>query len=233
MNLPPADENDDPWMPHSIGMQTQYCDFQLQMKTIVGLAPLDAQIGVFPKKTVPEALYQVLFDQPEPTESEIEAAGGDISSLQSAQTYAILDAAKIANLPELLAQSGLNHRCLFKGDALQTLKDVAPWIVRLEDDNRFTRNLFTRSPAPWHLWDAEPGIYVCTRGSLDEMWRHFRKFTRVQAEAGKWYYLRFWEPRWAQQLLRDPYMIGGGRFLAGIRRLIALDADGRAEVALL
>lgn len=29
--------------------------------------------------------------------------------------------------------------------------------------------------------------------SLDDMWRHFRKFTRIQDEDGKWFYFRFWE----------------------------------------
>ncbi|MFV0644700.1 MAG: hypothetical protein ACK5NN_09415, partial [Sphingomonadaceae bacterium] len=38
----------------------------------------------------------------------------------------------------------------------------------------------------------EPGIYVRSRGSLDDMWKHFRKFTRVQDESGKWAYLNFW-----------------------------------------
>ncbi len=72
-------------------------------------------------------------------------------------TYAILDAAKITNLPELLEASPLEHRCLFKGSAYDALKDAAPWVVRLENGNSFTRNLFTRSSAPWHQWwDSEP-----------------------------------------------------------------------------
>ena len=48
---------------------------------------------------------------------------------ETVRTYAILDAAKAPGLPELLAASELEHRCLFKGDTYEELKDVAPWIV--------------------------------------------------------------------------------------------------------
>lgn len=109
-------------------------------------------------------------------------------------SYAILDAAKVTNLPEFLENSGLEHRCLFKGDAYNELRVVAPWIVQLEDGNSFTRHLFTRSDVPRHLWDTEPGIYIRSRSMLDEMWRHFRKFTRAQDGSGKWFYTRFYEP---------------------------------------
>lgn len=167
----------------------------LSVETIEGIEPLDMQFGVADPKTVPDILYGPLFGQPEPTESELEQARGDSGQVPPLHTYAILDAAKVLGLPELLAASGLEHRCLFKGDAFEELKDVAPWIVRIEEGNSLVRNLFTRSDALWHLWDNEPGIYLRSRGTLDEMWGHFRKFTKVQDEQGKWYYLRLHDPK--------------------------------------
>ncbi len=200
MSVPPDQRRDDPWAFSPSGMLAASAEpvpSALQIETLEGVAPLDAQIGAFPKKTVPDALHDALFGQPEPTTAEIEAAGGDPAAVPHLQTYAILDAAKLTNLPELLERSGLEHRCLFKGAAYDELKNVAPWIVRLEEGNVFTRNLFTRSDAHWHLWDKEPGIYVRSRGTLDDMWRHFRKFTRAQDENGKWFYFRFWgKPLW-------------------------------------
>lgn len=125
----------------------------------------------------------------------------------------------MTNLPELLERSGLEHRCLFKGDAYDELKNVAPWIVRLEEGSAFTRNLFTRSDASWHLWEREPGIYFRSRGALDEMWRHFRKFTRVQDKDQQWFYWRFWDVEtvpiflekaaWPKNL---PYLVGDAVF---------------------
>jgi len=152
----------------------------LQTKQIEGVVPLDAQFCVEHPKTVPDALYEPLFGQPDITGGALAAAGGDLVRLPPLQTYAILDAAKVLSLPEMLEASGLEHRCLFKGAAYDEMKDVAPWIVRLEEGNSFTRNLFTRSDVPWHMWDSEPGIYLRSIGTLNDMWKHFRKFTRVQ-----------------------------------------------------
>ena len=155
----------------------------LQIKTINGVEPLDEQFGVADLQTVPDALCAPLFDQP-----------GDMPL----HTYAILDAAKIPNLPEALETSGLAHQCLFKGVAFDDLKDVAPWIVKLEDGNTFTRNLFTRSDALWHHWDAEPGIYLRSDATLDELWTHFRRFTKVRDDTDALMFFRFWDPATAQ-----------------------------------
>ena len=175
----------------------------LRIETIRDVQPLDTQIGVFPKQTVPTILRDVVFGEPAPSDAEIDAASGDPAAVPPLNTYAILDAASIINLPEMLEDSGLEHRCLFRGEAYTKLKSVAPWIVRLEEDNGFTRNLFTRSNAGWHLWDREPGIFLRSRGSLDEMCRHFRKFTKVQDENGKWFYSRFWDSKGAANPLFD------------------------------
>ncbi|EPX80265.1 DUF4123 domain-containing protein [Litoreibacter arenae] len=177
----------------------------LDLQAIHGVEPLDAQLGVAEPLTVPAMLQDALFGQPEPTEADLaRATGGDTGKVPPLHTYAVLDAAKVTNLPEMLDASGLEHRCLFKGDAYDELKDVAPWIARLEEGNRFTRNLFTRSDVPWHMWDSEPGIYVRSCGTFDAMWKHFRKFTKVQDEQGKWFYFRFWEPNAFIHLLEQP-----------------------------
>lgn len=165
----------------------------LKIEEIEGVEPLDAQFGIHPKKTVPDALYEPLFGQPEPTEDEIKAADGDAAKVSPMKLYAILEAGKMVNFPEMLGVSGLDYKCLFKGEAYDELKDVAPYIVELTEDNDFTRKLFTKSNAPWDMWDKELGIYIRSRASLDELWRHFRKFTRIQDENGKWFYFRFWD----------------------------------------
>lgn len=204
MSIPPDQGRDNPWalpLGGCAAVQAEPEQSALQVETIEGVEPLDIQIGVFPKKAVPDVLYDALFGQPDPTAAEIEAAGGDPAAVPPMQTYAILDGAKVTNLPELLERSGLEHRCLFKGAGYDELKNVAPWIVRLEEDNAFTRNLFTRSDAHWHLWDREPGIYVRSRGTLADMWRHFRKLTRVKTDSGQWLFFRFYEPEVAGDFL--------------------------------
>ncbi len=199
------DLQDDPWI---VGLETppprrseDSKESALAVDMIDGIKPLDDQFGVEQKATVPEALRDYLFGELEPTTAELSAAGGDATRIPSTGTYAILDAAKVVNLPELLESSGLEHRCLFKGKAFEELKDAAPWIVRLEESNGLTRNLFTQGDAPWHLWSAEPGIYIRSRAPLDDIWRHLRKFTKLRDSAGRWVYFRFWEPDTIQAYL--------------------------------
>ncbi|WP_299192790.1 DUF4123 domain-containing protein [uncultured Litoreibacter sp.] len=154
------------------------------------VVPLSGQIGQSDAAFVPEALNEPLF-----------GALSTSSDETSPKTYAILDAAKIFGLPELLATSGLEHRCFYKGDMLDELGDVAPWIVRLEAQNRLTQNLFTQGDAAWHLWKDEAGIFLRSSQSLKTLWQHFRKFTKVQNSSGESVYFRFWEPHVAQAYL--------------------------------
>lgn len=186
----------DPWQSlpaHPKMGGTPLPTYALDFVTIEGVVPLDMQTGASPKKTVPDALQEALFGQPDPTEAEIEAAGGDPAAVPQMRTYAVLDAGKIMHLPERLDASGLDHRCLYQGDAAQEHGNVAPWIVRLEEKNAFARSLFSAAEEPDNLWWSDPGILIRSRAALDEIRGHLRKFTRVQDEQGKWFYFRFWE----------------------------------------
>lgn len=174
----------------------------LVIKTIGHVEPLGLQLGVQPKKTVPDCLYDTMFGQPIPTEAEAGFAGGDQISVPSMQTYAILDAAKVVNLPELLEASGLRHHCLFRGEAYDKMKNAAPWVVQLEDGNDFTRRLFTGPNGTNGLWDSDPGIYVRSHRTLDEVTNHVRKFTRVQDENRKWYLFRFYDSSFMSEAVR-------------------------------
>lgn len=190
----PAQQSDDPWqVPQTAAIPARPTttseaapeDGQagLWLAEIANVTPLDKQLGANPRKTVPDALVPVLFGQPP-----------EDKSLPEMQTYAILDAAKVDNLLDQLGGSGLQHRCLFKGQALEDLQGVAPWVVRLEPGSNLTRNLMTRGTAHWHLWDTGAGIFIRSRASIDEVVAHLRHFTRLQDEDGAWYYFRFWEP---------------------------------------
>lgn len=154
------------------------------------VTPLRAQFGQDSEVFVPDALKKPLFGML-----------SEITETTQLFTYAILDAAKVVGLPELLATSGLEHRCFYKGDTFDQLGDVAPWIVRLEAENRLTQNLFTQGDAPWNLWDNEAGIFLRSSQSLDILWQHFRKFTKVQNSSGESVYFRYWEPHVARAYL--------------------------------
>ncbi|WP_066703027.1 DUF4123 domain-containing protein [Celeribacter ethanolicus] len=122
--------SEDFWLDiESVAVQRADRPLVLQIEDISKVEPLDKQFGVDPKRSVPDVLRPAVF------------GGQDGAS----QCFAILDAGKVENLPEMLATSGLEYRCLFKGETAEELSEVAPWLVRLEDGNKFTMGLFTRS----------------------------------------------------------------------------------------
>lgn len=160
-------------------------------QTIEGVCPLDSQAGVSPKKSVPDRLYNVLFGlEVQDQASDYEPA----SSPPGCKTYAVLDASKATNLKLHLDDSELSFRCLFKDELAEELKHVAPYLVEIKDRNKFTRSLFTDSGDSFELWNKEPGIYIRSEATFDQLWQHFRKFIRVKKEEGGWIYFRFWEP---------------------------------------
>lgn len=107
--------------------------------------------------------------------------------------YAVLDAAMVTNLPEMLGASGLPHCCLVRGKAFDALSTVAPWLVELQPNARFVQNLFTQSDVPWHFWGRHGGLFLQTAQSLDALATHLRRFTRVEMQDARWMYVRFWE----------------------------------------
>lgn len=175
-------------------------DSYLIIEEIENVEPLDAQFGIYPKLTVPAALQEAMFGQPEPTDAEIEQYGDNVPPMS---TYAILDAAKMPYLlTSLLEQSGLEYQSLFQGDAQEELGEHAPYLVKLEDGNDLTRKLFTDLKPPLGLWEKELGIFIRSRADLPTLRKHFRKFTKMQDAQGKWHYFRFWEGRSLPSLLK-------------------------------
>ncbi len=186
-----AEGVDDPWA--HLTFTNEAAGSNLSTEVIRDVAPLDVQLGVDDVKAVPEKLLKALFSQSEKSSFQHEEFRGGNENLPPMRTYAVVDAAKVQNLPDMIEASGLTYRCLFKGKAYDELMEAAPWLVELEEGNAFTRNLFTRSNAQWHLWGAEPGIYVRSRSTFEKVWSHFRKLTKIQDVHGNWFYFRFWE----------------------------------------
>jgi len=112
-------------------------------------------------------------------------------------TLAVIDAAKVPNLPEQLEASGLRHECLFSGDAEDELGALGPWLVAVDPGSRFTRNLFMEGQPGGKvtdLWMGDWGLFIRTSRSFDETRSHLRKFTKVRDENSAWLFFRFWDP---------------------------------------
>jgi hypothetical protein len=195
----------------------------LLVDALAPVVPLDAQFGQTPRKCVPDALRDLLFGQPAPTDAERTAFGAEVPPLG---TYAVLDAARLPYLlPDMLAASGLRHASLFQGAAQDDLAERAPYLVQLTEDSDLTRRLFTGPQGLGGLWHKELGIFLRGRQGFDALRRHLRKFTYVPDDAGKMWFLRFWDSRIAPDLLQAYFEDGLDRLLNAVNCMVVCAPD--------
>ncbi len=151
----------------------------LQVQTLKGIEPLDAQLGADPVLTFPEAMREPL---------EIGKAESRLS--------AVLDGTKIPQLPEILATSGLPHTALLSGMQDDELAEIGPWLVELTEDAALLRAFFTKigdEPTPWALWDADAGILLRSSADHPTLAGHLASLVMQKDRTGKTWFLRYWE----------------------------------------
>ena len=155
------------------------------------IEPLPDQSGIpfWDQEWIAPELKELLFGPSEEKETEL-------------KTYFIVDAAlrkKVTGFFDL-DKVKLPVRCLFKGEAAQTLKQHAPYLIdmslpegALEDRDLvpdFHKDFFKKH------WEQGTGIFIRSKASMDQVLKHFRRFTRIQVEEDKrWVLFRFWDPR--------------------------------------
>lgn len=126
------------------------------------------------------------------------------------RTYLILDASARKHITGFFDLDDLDVpvRCLFKGDAAETLKESAPYLIDMtlpagacEDGASvpvFHRDFFAKH------WGANTGIFIRTPAPMAEVWGHFRKFTKVAMEEdGNRVFFMFHDPRVLPGYLRN------------------------------
>ncbi len=185
----------------------------LRVSSIENVAPLEQQLGKWPKAAVPEALWPVLFAQPV----------GEDAAQAPLRTYALLDGAKVDGLAETLEDGNLDHACLFKGDTLEAAGHLAPWLICLDPDDEFTRRLFTASERQWDLWNRRTGIFLRSTCTTQELRDHLRRFTYVQNAAGRRIIFRFWDTDCAGALLTAYFHDGLSRLFEKVHSLVVVD----------
>jgi hypothetical protein len=177
-----SDDDLDFWTAGLIAADPGSSHRALETERIEGFAPLAARVGT-DGPAVPVAIAAILLGHADRS------------------PYAILDAAKVPGLAELLHGSGQAYRCLFHGPGSEALEAVSPWLVALDPGRSFTRSLFTGGDAPWHLWDREPGILLTSDAPFDALWQHLRRFTQFTGKDGRRMMLRFYDPAVAYTVL--------------------------------
>jgi hypothetical protein len=106
------------------------------------------------------------------------------------EVYAILDGARDERIVASFPDSELEWRCLYEEDAIAgELKQVAPYVIRLQPWSRYTQWLFSSG------WGKSWGILCAAPIGLVELRRHLRRFLLVKDEGGRQLYFRYYDPR--------------------------------------
>jgi hypothetical protein len=103
--------------------------------------------------------------------------------------FALLDAARDEQIYPALLKADCEWVCLYRGDAAVTMAEVAPYLVALDPQARFTSWLLEKG------WGNSWGVFVHATVAIERLQAHFRRLTMAQLPDGKKVYFRFYDPR--------------------------------------
>ena len=103
--------------------------------------------------------------------------------------YAILDGARHDLVYATVQACYLEHSCLYSGELPTELLITAPYLVRLEQGNSWTKTILNRA------WSNSWGIFLQTETSMTRLRRHLRTFLKVRDQRGKTLLFRYYDPR--------------------------------------
>ena len=127
---------------------------------------------------------------PSSTLIAVEAASiFDVRQYSCAGTlYAILDACDAPAVAPKVSALGIERAVsLYRGDAEELHADIAPYLVRVDDE--LLDWILT------NLWGEPWGVLLVTTADLAAVRTHFRKWLVVDAPSGESWYFRFYDPR--------------------------------------
>ena len=103
--------------------------------------------------------------------------------------YVLLDGAAIRQLPALLARLDLPYYCLYRGAQAHLLRDVAPYLVRLDAAGSFLRCYAKMG------WGASWGVFCTSGAGLQTLRRHCRRLLQLRDAQRRLLQFRYYDPR--------------------------------------
>jgi hypothetical protein len=103
--------------------------------------------------------------------------------------FTILDGARDSRIYGALDGCYQEKRCLYSGDLPWQLQMTAPYLVKLDQDDRFTTQLLDNG------WGGSWGVFLRTETGSQHLCKHLRGLLRVKDEAGRRLIFRYYDPR--------------------------------------
>jgi hypothetical protein len=103
--------------------------------------------------------------------------------------WMIVDGARDRRVYSSLIHTYSEHTCLYAGNLSPALERAAPYLVQLEFDDRYTRELIQQA------WGNSWGIFLRSNDNIDSIRRHLRQFLRVKDRQGRTLIFRYYDPR--------------------------------------
>lgn len=102
--------------------------------------------------------------------------------------YVLFDAARVPNTIHMLDAFHLQYQCLFIGDNISDMADVAPYLAFLVSRDCQGRDFL--------LQILENGHGICLRSDLpiDQLRRHLKKYLKIRIDSG-FVYVKYYLPQ--------------------------------------
>jgi hypothetical protein len=124
-------------------------------------------------------IYDTLFEELFPPFPEV----------AETRAYAILDAARDDAIYQAVLRADCEWCCLYRGDAATTMAEVAPYLIELNPESRFTPWLFEKA------WGNSWGVFLNAPVKMEALRNHLRRLVLVKLPDGRNVYFRFYDPR--------------------------------------
>jgi hypothetical protein len=103
--------------------------------------------------------------------------------------YTVVDACQDAELAfEAESRFHVPIRMLFKGEAAQYMREVAPYFIPIDPQSEYLESWAAR-------WGNNVGIFLASSAEPNAVFRHLRDIFVVKDEEGQEYFFRFYDPR--------------------------------------
>ncbi len=152
----------------------------------------------------------------------VETIGRYLFEEDDADVFCVLDGATVTGLLGHLYNCDLEYECLYRGELQPDLAEVAPYLVRLQENSDVTRWVIEKG------WGRHWGVFARSREGLRSLRGHFRRFLTVHDGNGKPLYFRYYDPRVLRVYLPTCNAQELTDFFGPVDRYLLEDAEGKA-----